>query len=253
MPLTGAADASAFTTQKIDELDATQSDAPSPAQLHLILKRLLDQRCMLTVQVGKHADCYTSAVLEVAREARYLVLDELIPAAGHQRILREPTVQLRARLDGVEVRFHTYISQIGEQGGLPYYKVPFPATLEYSQRRQAFRVPIPLNRGIRCVLLLDDEREFSGELRDLSPSGLGIRVRTGEPNKTTDQGQLAICRIELGEDRGIVTDVELCHIDQKTRGRVARLGLRFRGLRPEQQRRIEQFCAELAREHRRLR
>ena len=234
-----------------DELGAPDG-AQTLAQIHLILKHLLDHRCLLTVQVGRHSESYTSAVLEVARDVRYLVLDELMPVAGHKRVLADPNLQIRARLDGIDVRFSSRVTQVGEQGGLPYYKVPFPDQIEYPQRRQAYRVAIPFSRGIKVALLLDDDRDFSGELRDISPGGLGIRVRSGTPDPATDKGQLAICRIELGADRVIVTDVELCFVEPFVRGRVPRMGAGFRNLRPEQTRRIEQFCAELAREQRRV-
>jgi len=235
----------------LEQFAATTAN-PNPAHVCVLLRRLLEQRCLLTVQIGNSSDCYTSAILEVVLEDGYLVLDELTPSEGHDRLSIEPRIQIKARLDGIEVRFASSVTRINTQDGLPYYKVPFPKLIEYPQRRQSYRVPIPLHLGLPTNILLCDERVLNGELRDLSPEGLGMRVRLGVPDPT-DHGQLAICQIVVNKTLELVTDIELCHIDPPARGRVPRLGARFLRLRADQERRIEQFCAELAREQRRLR
>ena len=148
-------------------------------QICQVLRRLQEQRALLTVQIGTAATSYTSAILEVVREEKYLVLDELIPREGHLQLQQTKQLQIRGILDGIEVRFTSNVTQISTQNGLPFYKVPFPSHLDYPQRRQVHRVPIPLNTGMPVTLLMPDERMVSGELRDISPEGLGIRVRTG--------------------------------------------------------------------------
>lgn len=235
----------------LEQFAATTSNA-SPAHVCVLLRRLLEQRCLLSVQIGNSSDCYTSAVLEVVHEHEYVVLDELTPREGHVRLSTEPRIQVKARLEGIEVRFASRVSRINSQNGLPYYKVPFPKLIEYPQRRQSYRVPIPLQLGLPTNILLADERVLNGELRDLSPEGLGMRVRLGVPDPA-DHGQLAICQIVVDKTLELVTDIEVCHVDPPMRGRVSRLGARFLRLRADQERRIEQFCAELAREQRRLR
>jgi c-di-GMP-binding flagellar brake protein YcgR len=224
----------------------------TPSHISVLLRRLLDQRCLLTAQIGTQAERYTSAILEVSHEGEYLVLDELMPE-GHPHLVKDTPIQLRALLDGIEVRFASRIAQIGRQSGLPFYKVPFPSRIDYPQRRQSYRVPVPMQIGLPTSLWLPDERVISGELRDLSPEGIGMRVRLGVPDKTTDSGQVAICQIIIDDAIEFVTDLEVCHIFPPARGKAPRLGGRFVRLRPEQARRIEQFCAELMRRQRRAR
>ncbi len=224
----------------------------SIAQICQVLRRLQEQRALLTVQIGTAAAFYTSAILEVVREEKYLVLDELIPREGHLQLQHTKQLQIRGILDGIEVRFVSHVTQISTQNGLPFYKVPFPSHLDYPQRRQVHRVPIPLNTGLPITLLMPDERMVSGELRDLSPEGLGIRVRTGAIDIQRDRGTVVICHLAFKGEPEFVADIRLCHIDPPVRGRVPRVGARFAGLQPSQTRRIEQFCAELAREQRRV-
>lgn len=226
----------------------------SVAQIAQVLRRLQEQRCLLTVQVGTATESYTSAVLEVVLEDEYLVLDELTPREGHERLKHSREIQVRAILDGIEVRFASRVAQINTEQGLPYYKVPFPERIDYPQRRQVHRVHVPLNTGYPVSLLLPDERILSGELRDISPEGIGIRVRIGTLDPGRDRGMRAICHLSLPQQRELVTDIEFRYIDDPLqKNRVPRLGARFVDLKGAQARRVEQFCAELARDQRRLR
>ncbi|MGH8595158.1 MAG: flagellar brake protein [Gammaproteobacteria bacterium] len=233
------------TSDDLDSFAQTNTN-DNPSHICALLRRMLDQRCLLTVQIGAQPNYYTSAILEVVHEYEYVVLDELTPADGHHRLKTDSRIHVRAVLDGLDVRFSSRVTQINTQDGLPYYKVPFPAHIDYPQRRQAERVPIPLQLGLPTSILLPDDRVLSGELRDISPGGMGMRVRLGVPIAATDCGHLAICQIIVDRDRDFVTDIEVCHIDRPVRGRVPRLGGRFVHLHPDQASRIEAFCAELA-------
>lgn len=230
--------------------DATESEQ---AEIFILLKRAFESRCLLTVFIGSDRTPYTSAILEVVRDGRYLVLDELTPALGHERLQAEPRVEVRALIDGIELRFDTRVTQIGAQDGLPYYKVAFPQEVVYAQRRRQHRVTVPLSQGFEVIVTFADEQELRGELRDLSVGGLCARIRSGEIDPKQDRHALASCRILLPDERTILSDVEILHIDAPARPRVPRIGARFVDPAPAMLRRIEQFCAELDRLHIRVR
>jgi c-di-GMP-binding flagellar brake protein YcgR len=223
------------------------------AEIFILLKRAFETRCLLTVFVGHDRTPYTSAILEVVRDARYLVLDELTPAIGHDRIKAEPRIEVRALVDGIELRFESRVTQIGTQDGLPYYKVAFPQEVIYAQRRRLHRVTVPLSQGFEVIVGFADEQELRGELRDLSVGGLCARIRSGLIDPKHDRHALASCRILLPDERTILSDIEILHIDAPSRPRVPRIGARFVDPAPAMLRRIEQFCAELDRSHVRVR
>lgn len=236
-------------TKRSDE-DATEGEQ---AEIFILLKRALETRCLLTVFIGSDRTPYTSAILEVVREGRYLVLDELTPALGHERIQAEPRIEVRALVEGIELRFETRVTQIGAQDDLPYYKVAFPQEVIYAQRRRQHRVTVPLSQGFEVIVTFADEQELRGELRDLSVGGLCARIRSGTIDPKQDRHALASCRILLPDERSILSDIEILHIDAPSRPRVPRIGARFVDPAPAMLRRIEQFCAELDRLHIRVR
>lgn len=231
---------------------AADSDGDD-AEVYVLLKRAYATHCLLTVYVGPDKAPFTSAILEVVRDQRYLVLDELTPAAGHARIQAEPRIEVRAIVEGIELRFESRVEQVGEQDGLPFYKVAFPTVVTYAQRRRQHRVAVPLSQGFEVNVVFPDERELRCELRDLSAGGLCARVRSGDIDAKADRGALAMCRLVLPDDRSIVTDIEILHIDAPPRPRVPRIGVRFVDPGPTVARRIAQFCAELERMQRKVR
>lgn len=228
-------------------------DAPPPpptgveAEIYVLLKRAFAARCLLTVYAGPAREAYTSAILEVVRDQRYMVLDELSPGAGHEHIVTSRDIEVRALVEGVELRFRSEVLQIGQHDGLPFYKVAFPREIAYAQKRQQYRVPVPLHQGFDVSLVFSDEREAGGELRDISFGGLSVRIRNGHVNQESDRNALAMCRLAISKEHSIITDVEILHVHAAQKPRVPRIGARFVDLSPTTARRIEQFCAELER------
>lgn len=230
----------------------TPGTAPPPltgveAEIYVLLKRAFTARCLLTVYAGPAREAYTSAILEVVKEQRYIVLDELSPESGHVHIEAGREIEVRALVDGIELRFRSEILQIRQDNGLPFYKVAFPHEISYAQKRLQYRVSVPLHQGFEVSLVFSDEREASGELRDISLGGLSVRIRNGHVNQEADRNALAMCRLALSKEHSIIADVEILHVHSAQKPRVPRIGARFVGLSPTTARRIEQFCAELER------
>ncbi len=222
-----------------------------PTEIHLLLKRAFEQRRLLTVHVGADPQPYSSAILEVACNGRYLVLDELVPRRGHERLARGATLAVRTIVDNVTLRFASRVTDIGGRDGLPFYRVSFPAGVSYPQRRRGHRLAVPLAASVRAMLLLPDERELTVELRDIAPGGVCLRLAPADNPLRLARGDVALCRIAITTQREIVADVEIRHLDVGVRDRVPRIGARFLNLGPTGQRKIEQYCAELDRRQRR--
>lgn len=221
--------------------------AGEEAEIYVLLRRAFNARCLLTVFVGPQHEAYTSAILEVVRDGRYLVIDELAPSGGHAHMSPDREIEVRALVDGNELRFHTRVLQIGEDDGLPYYKVAFPRAVEYAQKRERYRVPVPMNQRFEVQLVFDDDREVSGELRDLSPGGLSARIHTGWLDPVVDRNAIVMCRLALSREASILTDIEIRHVHSAQHPRVPRFGGRFVKPSPTAARRIAQFCADLER------
>lgn len=227
---------------------------PPEAEVFVLLRRALTDHCLLTVRIDGRGEPHTSAILEVVPEGRYLVIDELIPMVDQSLLEARPVLHIRAMVEGVELRFSTPVLQVGEEDGLPYYKIALPSSINYAQRRRQFRVTVPQPYGFEVSFTLPDERVLLGDLRDLSSGGLCVaRLHSGELEADKDLHQIATCRLSIPNQQSVVADVEIMGIDAPPRQRVARVRARFINPSPTAARRISQFCTELERLHRQLR
>lgn len=221
------------------------ADKQEYAQIFVLLRRALDARCMLSVRVGTDPETYLSAILEVVRDGRYIVLDELNPKSGHAAMEANREVGIRAVVEGIELRFRSHVLQVAHDNGLPYYKIAFPRTFTYAQKRDQYRVPVPLHQRYEVQVLMGDGRELTGELRDLSTGGLSARLHAGRIDPVADMNSVALCRVVLSKEASIVADAEIRYISAAQPPRVSRFGARFVELDSRTSRRIEEFCDEL--------
>lgn len=224
---------------------------PNDAEIFVLLRRALNSRSLVAVTVEGGPESYNSAILEVVREGRYLVVDELNPKSGHAVMEAGRNLELRVLVDGIELRFRSHVVQVGSNDGLPYYKVAFPDDFSFDQKRDQHRIRVPLNQRYEVQLLFEDDREVTGELRDLSMGGLSARVHAGRLDPEADKNALVMCRLAISKEHSILADIEIRHISAAQHPRVPRFGARFVGLSPTVSRRIEQLCDELERLRRR--
>jgi len=222
-------------------------------EIYVVLKKALQYHCPLTVHFANRPEPYTSAILEISAEQRLLVIDDLTPSPAHAELALGTSLNIRAIVEGVELRFSSQVTQIGAQKGLRCYSVEFPTHVSYEQRRRQYRVAVPLTQAIEVHFDLPDDRFLAGDLKDLSVGGLCARIREGRLEPALDSHHLASCRVLLPNQQSIVTDVELLDFDAPERPRVPRLRARFVDISPTAARRVAQLCAEIERMQRQFR
>ncbi len=215
------------------------------AQIFVLLRRALEARCMLSVRVGTDPETYLSAILEVVRDGRYLVLDELNPKSGHASMEANREVEIRAVVEGIVLRFRSYVMQVAHDNGLPYYKIAFPKTFTYAQKRDQYRVAVPLHQHYEVRVMFADGREIAGELRDLSMGGLSARLHAGRIDPVADMKAVATFRLVVSRELSFAADAEIRNISAAQPPRVPRVGARFVALNARTSRRIEEFCDEI--------
>jgi c-di-GMP-binding flagellar brake protein YcgR len=76
------------------------------------------------------------------------------------------------------VRFHSVVEEIVEAAPA-YYRISFPDSIDYEQRREYFRAPVPIDSEVPIRLQADDRTTLSGEVRDISLGGVSARLDPG--------------------------------------------------------------------------
>ena len=217
-----------------------------PASIVRLLEQLSRRYTPLTVQIPGHDNVFTSCALDVIKP--YLLLDELMPAAGHPLLVREGKLNVTGKLDGIEISFQTTLHTVDEKDKLLTYHMHLPEKIEYRQRRQDYRVNIPMSKQLRVLVdnENDNEPEIAGELHDLSNGGAGIVF--SETDVTLEPGHLYECAIEIPGDEYLFCCIELRYTREIRTHKRKLTGVLFLKLTPIQTRLIGRFISEMERE-----
>lgn len=221
---------------------------------HQALEQIHAAHCLLEVRCEGDARAAQSAIIELVPQRGYFVLDAFTPPLDPQRLAASPQIQVRARLDGRDIRFATRLLKQGGKRGAPYYMAAYPEHVDNPQRRREFRVNVPLDKGAQVVLHGAGGVQARGELRDLSPSGFSAHLDAAECERVgLDNGWRGTCSLNIDSSAALTGAVEVCHVKPATGPLPARVGVCFVDLDARSERRIERYVAELDRERARLR
>ncbi len=213
-----------------------------------LLKRIQNQRAMLTITLPGSDKNYNSAVLEINEEQAYLVIDELSPESGHPLLLDIKELRARTRVEGARISFSTTLIDAGRESGIAYYNLTLPTEIDYLQQRASYRVKTKVAQPIPVTLIHAEGQTIKGELQDLSVGGLSIRIAHKQlpaALKTTDT---LPCRFRLAQDEEITCTLEIRSIRSKDNNTPVRLGCRFVNLAAQQQKMIQRYVIALERE-----
>lgn len=175
-------------------------------RIHDILTRLAVNKSPLAVVVNGTEGRYVSSLLEVRHDV--MLLDELNPADGHALLLAAGSLRVVARLNGASLHFASKVIDSGEQGGISFYRIAVPDTVNYRQRRRSFRVPIDPNLHVP-VMLADGECRVNCNLHDISPDGVSILLDASVCQRIEKLKLFPSCTIMLPEHHPIHCSFEV--------------------------------------------
>ena len=217
-----------------------------PPQIAGLLRRVRDQKVLLSVQLPGHEGLFNSLLLDVNPERNTILLDELSPSGGHDLARQVRQLRVRCQCQGVELSFACTIEIGQSQRGISFYRAPLPEAINYLQRRTNFRVRVGLNLAVPVQLPVESTATLSGELFDLSMGGLGANIST---QVKLSRGQIIdTCSIQLPKGESIQTELEIRFVRHDAQRQVQRIGAAFLHLLPQQEQALRKFVAQLERE-----
>lgn len=155
-----------------------------PSEIAATLDELGQQSAILTVRPDPEGPLFDSTLVRVEPGQQRLYLDELRPEskpplrAGHH-------LTLFVTHRGVAMRFAVNLERTLLEQGRGLHETSFPAAIQFFQRREIFRVQVPLydRRDVR-IQPLDSASDMVGRLVDLSIKGFCLEIPEHEVNPT---------------------------------------------------------------------
>ncbi len=146
-----------------------------PGEIVAILERLRAQRALATVEFGDgHA--IVSSLLELRRNVSAMIFDIARDPEQNRRLFAAQRLSFVAELDNIPIAFDTSAPSLVACADGPAALVEFPRALVRLQRREWFRVALPLDPPIRCTVFDAQGNASPARAVDLSCGGAALEV-----------------------------------------------------------------------------
>lgn len=230
--------------------DAERFEVRERVEVLALLRAVIVRRAPLSVHFGDGGEFMVTSLLAANPEFEELVFDCSGDEEANQRLVRSSRIRFVSQLDRVRIEFGATSAERILCGDLPALRARIPAALLRLQRREDYRIALPLARPLLARLPHPYERERSVELRVLDLSRGGIAVAAAPPRVPLDTGMvLEGCSLPLPEASRVGFDAEVSHVmPTAAADGTTRCGLRFIDLRGATLAQIQRFVLRLERE-----
>lgn len=184
-----------------------------PLAVLAVLKNLLKNQTPVMVS---HARGQFITRLLFADKER-LVVDYGSNDYENQLALEMSDLQLTAETHGAKVEFTLAALENDSHDGLPAFGAGLPDELWMIQRREFFRVAVPLDPVFYCYAKWPDgSGEGKMRLQDLSLGGIGVLGDSPVPETLQGGEAFKKMRIEMGEYGQLEVDASLINVGQRS-------------------------------------
>lgn len=227
-------------------------------QIRQLLQELITARALISVHLLPGGLSFLSVVLTLSDDEEWLFLDASPSEIIHHRALEAERLLCVTQLDRIRIQFR--VSGIAEMqlDGHTALAAPIPTEILRLQRRDAFRLQVPLSHNLKCILPARGEgpgepetplRTIEAPVIDISASGLSLEVPASKTPPTVGE-IIDGCRLKLpGDPVGISLEVRYHGRRILGDGReVVRLGCSFVSLPTHAANQIQRYIYQTERE-----
>jgi c-di-GMP-binding flagellar brake protein YcgR len=224
----------------------------SSLEILSVLRSIESRRALLHMHVEGRSVAIITTILEIDPASNTFVVDNSADEDFNRRITSAELVNFETNIDKVRILFSTTQVIPCMQDGMPALRVPIPESLQRIQRREYYRVDIPVSNRASCTFTVNDEkgeRTVKLELKDISAGGISVFDNAHVLDNSL--GTLyKECRIELPEAGVVVTHLMVMRsLDEiLLNGKESRLiGFRFFELSNPMNFIVQQYIGKLER------
>lgn len=161
--------------------DSTEDDelVTEPERIAEILDELNRHLVLINVRLDPDGPLYDSLLMRLDPAQNRLYLDELTPVVAGRVLLPGDSFSVFASLRGIAIRFTITIEAVLPDTDQTLYVCQYPEEIGYLQRRDIFRVHLPLYERRQVKI---KRREWGGQINtllvDLSVKGFCLEMST---------------------------------------------------------------------------
>ncbi|MDD5249161.1 MAG: flagellar brake protein [Rhodocyclaceae bacterium] len=234
------------------EDNAAAFDITFRREIAFYLRQLINDGELVSVIFDEGRETFLTVLLEIDEETDTLVFDWGGSEEINARLLDSPRTFFIANPQGVRNQFIASRIWKTNYQGRPAFATAIPQRFVRMQRRDFFRLSLPLTQRRPCSFKLGEAATpWEMAVVDIGIGGVGLEA----PEETlpfTPGQVIPRATIDLGKYGKLEMDLAVCFVGTVTRGykNTGRLGCRFVKLTHPQENDLQRFVTQVQREER---
>lgn len=216
------------------------------------LRQLVNDGELMTVTFNEGRETMLTVLLDVDEESNTVVFDWGASEEANQKLLQSTRNYFIATPQGVRNQFFSEKVWKTTFNKRPALATAIPATYVRMQRRDFFRLTLPITQRRPCVFKGGKpEKSWTMSVVDIGLGGVGLESQEATLPFTRTES-ISRATIDLGKYGRLEVDLIVTFVGTVTRGpkQVGRLGCKFAKLNPKQENDVQRFVTEVQREER---
>ncbi len=228
--------------------EKTKKATDSYSQLETLQRR----HSFIEVKFPRIEQSFQSMILELHADESFLIIDELYPAEGRQKLLEGDDAEITAQAAGTKVAFFSKLLAREVSEGTPTYRMELPEEIGSTVRRRAFRVYVEREANLSIDIGAVGEAVHDAHIVNLSGDGIKLSFR-GNISKQLERNRVfENCVIRLPNGIDIDGTIELRNIYTiRTPTLHTLAGGMLNVVIPSQRTKLSQYLAAVQRKQRR--
>lgn len=193
-----------------DELRARYA-VNSRTEILFLLRAIQKRKLLVNLDMPGSRQIIVTSVLAVNDAANTLILDVARGDALNHDLMSGKGAEFITQLDGVTISFETGPVSLCDFEKLPALRIALPKSLIRLQRREHFRVPMPIANPVKCIVpsLSDEDSEpITTHIVDIGCGGVALADASGRLGPETGR-MLTGCKLLLPDTDVIFTTLEV--------------------------------------------
>ena len=183
----------------------------SRTEILFLLRAIAQRKLLVNLDLPNSRQIIVTSLIAVDERTNSLILDVARGDALNHDLLSGNGAEFITQLEGVSISFSTGPVTLTDYEKLPALRIAVPKSIIRLQRREHFRVHLPMSRSVKCIVpaMSDNEHEpIHANIVDIGGGGVAIAESGGRLG--TETGRiLKDCRLLLPDMDVIVTPMEV--------------------------------------------
>ncbi|MBN8761479.1 MAG: flagellar brake protein [Thiobacillus sp. 65-69] len=225
------------------------------SEILFLLRTIQQRKVLVNLDLPASRQIVVTSIIDMNVAKNMLILDVARGDALNRELLSGKGAEFISQLDGVAISFQTGPVALCTHDNLPALCITIPKTLIRLQRREHFRVALPIARPVRCIVpaqSADDAEPITTHVIDIGCGGVALADISGRLG--TQAGRvLTHCRLLLPDLDPVEVTLEIRNSAQIRLANGAfqtRLGCRFVDLPKDGDAKLQRFVTNIERARR---